>query len=178
MRSAGRAAVQATALAAVGVLAVGGGVRLLTDEEDAPASAARATGGAVPVSDEAPGLTARAPTLELAGDELELAVPVRNGESEAALVQALTGLPTGMRAVLPASGLRVPAEGEAVLSLRWSGPDCTAPLPERMVGDLTWEGSPGGTLAGGTVDEVARSVWLDVCAGRPSEGGVPREDEG
>lgn len=179
MRPAGRAAVQATALAAVAVLAVGGAFTLLDDDGDrAPAAAGGATGAARISAGAAPGLTTGTPAVELRGEELVLVVPVRNGEADPAEVTAVSGLPTGMRAVLPAGGLRVPARGEAQLPLHWTGPDCAVALPERVVDDLTWEGTPGGGLPGGPVDEVARAVWLDTCAGRPSEGGVPREEPG
>lgn len=175
-------ALRAVAAAAVTVLAVGGGFRLFSGTTKEPAGATRAQvsdSASVPVAEDAPGVTTGEPQVELVGDALTLSVPVHNGEADDLVVTGVGGLPTGMRARLPSTGVRVPSHGDATISVSWSGPDCAGPLPEVLVGDLTWTGKLGvsseGGLPGAPMDAVARSVWLDTCAGRATEGGLPRE---
>ncbi|RKS75363.1 hypothetical protein CLV35_1826 [Motilibacter peucedani] len=174
---------RATASAAVVVLLVGGGFKLLggsTKEVDPPsrASASAAPAAVVGAAGDSPGLTAGPVALADGGDGLSLSVPLHNGDGTALVVRGVEGLPAGMAPQLPTSGLRVPGHGDATLRLRWTGPDCDRARPDPAVGDLTWTGSQGsathGALPSGTLDDVASDTWLDTCAGRPSEGGVPR----
>ncbi|NHC44358.1 hypothetical protein [Motilibacter aurantiacus] len=177
------ATLYAVLAAAALVLVLGAGARLLVDDRsEASAGQPSASSTAGTSSDDTSGLTLGAAELALVGDGLQVSAPLHNGEPDPVTLLTLDGLPAGLRALLPAAGLPLPPESTGTLTLGWDGPDCAQPAPERVLGDVRWtartaDGATAtGALATGPVEEVLLSTWLDVCAGRPTQGGNPRED--
>ncbi|RZS79385.1 hypothetical protein EV189_3737 [Motilibacter rhizosphaerae] len=164
------------------VLLVLGAVRLVTLGTGTTAGAAATApsfAAAVPEATDPPGLTAEDPTVDSAGGDLLVRLRLHDGDDTPVVLTALIADPP-FTGELPAGGFAVGAHQDAAVVVRWpGGPDCTRDVPDEIVGDLHWTGTRGGQPAsgavpGGDLEALARQVWLDTCAGRPTEGGVPR----